>query len=437
LNETPVRRSTPRASVARHEPFPDLALPEVAHDRETARDCRDRVFAVRGASPRSRRRFAREKWLAGLVAAVLATWVVPIAAQSPLAGRSAATGVGFESYRFAEPVNAGIESVSLISVPATARARLFGPLTLQLRGGFASGSLVTATGSEVDLSGPIDTEVQLGVNLGSGPFSTSVAGIFVAPTGTSRHSPEEAILAAFVGSDFLPFRVRNWGMGGAAGVSLTAARSFGGGSLGFGAGYIATREYTPFQTADAPAAHDFVYRPGNQLQLRFAADRNLTSASKLAVALVFERSDEDLLDDENLYRSGNRYQAMASYAFAAGARSTAILYAGGLLSDEGVALNPALNNDFTSRSLILAGGGMRVPMGRTVFVPSIDARVFRRGSGLGQGYLTGIGAAFEIPAGGFALSPTARYRLGKFVASEDVESRVTGFDLGLEIRFGR
>jgi hypothetical protein len=381
-------------------------------------------------APRGRSRFAR----------LAAPWIAVILTAFPAAAQiSGSTGVNFESYRFAEPASAGIESVSLLTVPVTAHAALFGPVSLQVRGGFARGALLTAGGEEIDLTGPTDTEIQLGVNLGSGPLSATVTGIFVAPTGASSLSPGEAVLAAFVGSEFLPFRIRTWGMGGAAGLSLTAARSFGDGSIGFGAGYIATREYTPFRTpgSSTPPAHSFMYRPGNQLQLRFAADRNLNRASKVSFAVVFERSEEDLLDDENLYQAGNRYQAMASYAFASGARSTAILYAGGLRSDEGTALMPSLNHDVSARTLFLAGGGMRVPVGGLVLVPSVDARVYRRGSGFGQGYLAGVGTAVEFPAGNLAVTPSARLRLGNLVASEGVESGITGLDLGLDIRFGR
>lgn len=372
------------------------------------------------------------------LAAAATIAVAPVAhAQAGLAGTGPwlAAGGAFESYTFDTPAAAGVESVSLITLPFSARTPLFGPASLQIRGAFGRGTLIDAAGVETEISGLVDTEVSLALNFRSGPVSASLTGIVVAPTGTSSHTLEEARLAAIMGSEFLPFRITNWGMGGAAGVALTAARSVGQGSIGFGAGYVTAREFEPFDAAQV--GQDFIYRPGDQLQFRLAADRNFGESSKLSIAAVFEKSAEDLLDDQNLYQAGNRYQAMGSYAFTAGARSTGIVYVGGLRSDEGTDFDFNLTHDLSARTLLLAGGGARVPLGGVVLVPSVDARVYRRGSGLGQGYLGGIGAAVEIPAGSVAIAPAARARFGNYVADDNLESRVTGFDLGLEIRFGR
>ncbi len=386
---------------------------------------------------RSRRAAPRAALAASLVTAAAIATVPAVHAQAGLAGTdpSLAVGAAFESYTFDTPDATGVESISLITLPFSARAPLFGPASLQIRGAFGRGALVGADGVETEISGLVDTEISLGLNFRSGPVSTSLTGIVVAPTGTSSHTLEEARLAAIMGSEFLPFRITNWGMGGAAGATLSVARSVGQGSVGFGAGYITAREFEPF-SADQ-VGQDFVYRPGDQLQFRFAADRNFGRSSKLSLAVVFEKSAEDLLDDQNLYQAGNRYQAMGSFAFTAGARSTGILYAGGLRSEEGTDFDFDLTHDLSARTLFLAGGGARVPLGGVVLVPTVDTRVYRRGSGLGQGYLGGVGAALEIPAGSVAITPSARARFGNYVADDSIESRVTGFDLGLQIRFGR
>ncbi len=394
-----------------------------------------RTESLRG--PRSRRVASRVALAASLFTAAAIATAPAVHAQAGLAGTgpSLAVGGAFESYTFGTPAAAGIESVSLISLPFSARTPLVGPASLQVRGAFGRGVLVDADGVETEISGLIDTEISLGLNFRSGPVSATLSGVVVAPTGTSTHTLEAARLAAIMGSEFLPFRITNWGMGGAAGVAFTAARSVGQGSIGFGAGYLTAREFEPF-SADQ-VGQGFVYRPGDQLQFRLAADRNFGRSSKLSLAVVFEKSAEDLLADQNLYQAGNRYQAMGSYAFTAGSRSTGIVYVGGLRSDEGTAFNPDLTHDISTRTLLLAGTGARVPLGGVVLVPSVDARVYRRGSGLGQGYLGGIGAALEIPAGSMAIAPAARARFGNYIADDNLESRVTGFDLGLEIRFGR
>lgn len=374
-----------------------------------------------------------------LLAALLLATAPSVHAQAGWPGGAGPDGslglaARFEGYSFDSPDAAGLESLSLLTLPFHARAALPGPLALGIRGSFARGALVGADGVETTLSGLVDTEVALGLNLEAGGFSTTIAGIVVAPTGKATHSAEEARIAALVASEFLPFRINSWGMGGAAGISVTAARPFGQGSIGFGGGFITAREFEPFQTGPAGS---FVYRPGNQLQLRFAADRNITRSARLSFALAFERSGEDLRDGESLYRAGNRYQAMGSYAFTAGARSTAVVYAGALRSDEGVAFDPGLSHDFSARTLLLAGGGMRIPLGVVVLVPSVDSRLYRRDSGLGQGYLGGAGASLEIPAGDLVFAPSGRVRMGSLVVEDEIRSAITGFDVGLEIRFRR
>ena len=78
-----------------------------------------------------------------------------------------------------------------------------------------------------------------------------------------------------------------------------------------------------------------------------------------------------------------------------------------------------------------------MPMGRAVFLPGVDARVFRSADGVGQGYATGAGAAMELPLGGITLVPWVRGRFGNVIAREDAESGFSGWDVGLTLRFGR
>jgi hypothetical protein len=344
-------------------------------------------------------------------------------------------GAGYESYRFSSPEAANLESISLLALPFSVATPLVGPASLQLQGAFARGALVDAAGAETTLSGLVDTEIAVGVTFGTGATSATLTAIGLLPTGTSRHDGAEARIAGLVASEFLPFRITNWGTGGAAGISATVARAIDQSSIGIGVGYLAAREFDPFEPGTA--GESFAYRPGDQMQLRVAADRDLGTSAKLSLAFVFERHQEDQLDGANLYRAGNRFQGMGSYAFAAGARSTAIVYAGGLHTQEGVAFDVSLTHDFSSRTLLLVGGGMRMPLGGVVVLPSLDGRVYRRGSGSGQGYMGGVGASVEIPAGTLAIAPTARLRIGNFVVDDDLESRITGVDLGLQIRFGR
>jgi hypothetical protein len=67
-------------------------------------------------------------------------------------------------------------------------------------------------------------------------------------------------------------------------------------------------------------------------------------------------------------------------------------------------------------------------------MPSVDARIFRSDDGVGQGYLSGLGASAEIPLAAAVLIPSVRARFGTLVMLEDEESGISGFELGLTIR---
>jgi hypothetical protein len=299
--------------------------------------------------------------------------------------------------------------------------------------------MIDARGREITLSGPLDTEVSLGLNMGRGPYTAALTGVAVTPTGSGRHTLAEAQVASVIATEFLPFGIRSWGGGGSAGVALMTTRTLGQGSVGVGAGFLSSRQYSPFRNpdSDGSAGADFVYQPGNRLQLRAAAERNLTRSSRLTLGFTFERTNADVMEENDLFRPGNRYQALGSYAFVLGGRSTAILYTGGMRADGGVVLDPVLINDFSSRTLGLVGAGMRVPVGGVILVPDLGGRIYRRGSGLGQGYIGDAGLAMELPSGPHAITSGARFRYGNLVAGEGMESRITGVDLTLNVRFGR
>jgi len=70
-----------------------------------------------------------------------------------------------------------------------------------------------------------------------------------------------------------------------------------------------------------------------------------------------------------------------------------------------------------------------------VVVPSVDARVFRSGDGVGQGWLTGLGVSVEMPAGGLMLVPSVRGRFGSVLVREDSQSGITGLELSMTARF--
>lgn len=339
---------------------------------------------------------------------------------------TAGAGARMESYAFADADRVGIEQVRLLTVPLAAEARLPGRLRLGIAGAYASAALRRPDGTASTLAGLTDTELRLSVPL-AGDWVT-LTGVAVLPTGKERLSEEEMQVAAVVASDLLPFGISHWGSGGGVGASLAVARRFGTVGVGVSGGFRASREYQAFE-GEGPA-----YRPGDEAFLRFALDRSF-GAGKATLQAGAHRFAHDRMDGGNLYRSGDRYQLIGSYAFAGGRRASGVVYAGVLHRENGSRL-AELAGDVPAQDLFLAGAGARVGIGRAALLPSVDARVFRSADGVGQGYGVGVGASAEVPAGPVVLVPSARLRLGSVLVRDDARSAFTGMELGFTLRRG-
>jgi hypothetical protein len=270
------------------------------------------------------------------------------------AGPTIGGGVFWEGYQFGTAEVANVNRLSLLTVPVNLSVPLDPRVSFQLRSAFALGQLSRADGSEVTVSGPTDTELRLGVNAGSPRRSMATfSAIALLPTGNSTHSIDEAEIAGVIAADLLPFRISHWGSGGGFGASVGAIRAIGDGSIGASASYLLAREFEPIQVE---GASPFLYRPGNQLQLRAAVDQNVGSSGKLTASFTFLHHADDEHAGANLYRPGTRFYGMSSFAFAAGASSTALLYLGGLHRNQGTPLAGQVIAA-PAQDLVLAGPG--------------------------------------------------------------------------------
>ncbi|HSW30322.1 MAG TPA: hypothetical protein VLH75_12635 [Longimicrobiales bacterium] len=339
-------------------------------------------------------------------------------------------GVGpmFESYTFADPAQAGIESITLLSTPFAARAGLGRRATLEVGGAYAAGKVTSGDGSESELTGLTDTHVML--HLAVVPDALTLSVMAAAPTGRSTHDAAQALVAGVVSADLLPFRVSSWGGGGGVGMQLAATRRFEGFGAGVSVGYRQAGEFEPLE------AETFAYRPGNEIQARLALDTEVGRNGKGSLVVGFQRFGDDALDGANLFRSGNRIEAIGTYAFPMGYGGSAALYGGVLHRSQGSYLDATVPGAPT-QDLVLMGGMLRRGMGSGFLTPRADVRVFRSGDGVGQGYVAGVGAAYEMRAGNVTLAPSVTGRIGQVTVREGQESGITGFEAGLTLRFGR
>ena len=362
-----------------------------------------------------------------LLPCLLALAAAPAAAQEADGPPwTAGGGVRMERYAFGAGEAVGIERVSLLTVPFAAEARVAGRVRLTLSGGFASAALRYADGAEATLDGPTDTELRLSVPLREWITLTGVA---VLPTGAQRLSGQELQVAAVVASDLLPFAISHWGSGGGVGATLALSRRLGTVGVGMSGGYRASRGYRALEDEGA------AYRPGDESFLRVAVDRPF-GAGRATLQAGAHHYAHDELGGGNLYRSGDRYQLIGSYAFPRGRRSSGVVYAGVLHRGNGASLVD-VTRGFPSQQLFLLGAGMRMPLGGVFLLPGVDGRILRSGDGVGQGYGVGVGASAEWPAGAVTLVPSARLRLGRVLVREGAESPFTGMELGFTLRRGR
>lgn len=365
--------------------------------------------------------------------ALLATSPLHAQLRSPTAAPwQTGAAVAWETYTFTEPEAVGIGALRLLSVPFAGSVRLFGDAQLSLTGAFASGTLERDSGESTTISGLTDSYLALDIPVARDFVSVSL--VAALPTGTSSFTREDAEAAGAFAADLLPFRVSSWGSGGALGAATTLVRSAGPMNFGVSAGYSIAREFEPLR------ADELTYRPGSELTLRLAVDRALGRSGKVSLQVGAQRYGGDELNGQNLYQSGDRYTAVLSGAAATGPRASAAAYLGVLHRTEGSFLDPTggvvPGEEVPTQSLLLAGGGLRVPVGAGTLLPQADGRLFRREDGEGQGYVGGVGVGYETALGSARITPLVRARMGRLVVSDGVESGLTGLETALSIRFG-
>lgn len=339
-----------------------------------------------------------------------------------------AVGPVFESYSFADAEQAGLKSISLMSLPFAGRFGLGTKATLEVGGAYAAGKVTAADGVESELSGP--TDVSVGLHLTLVPEMLTVSLVGAAPTGKSTHDGAQALVAGVMSSDLLPFRVSSWGAGGGVGVQAAATRRFEGFGAGLSVGYRQAGEFEPLE------AETFAYKPGNEVHARLALDTEIGRNGKGSLVVGFQRFGDDALDGANLFRAGNRIEAIGTLAFPTGGRGSAALYGGVLHRANGAYLDATVP-DAPSQDLVLLGGLLRRGMGAGFLTPRVDVRLFRSQDGVGQGYVAGAGLGYELRSGNVAFVPSVTGRMGRVTVREGQESGITGFEAGLTLRFGR
>jgi hypothetical protein len=347
-----------------------------------------------------------------------------------------AAGFITESYTFDDRDAVGIDAVSLWTVPLGARIGLGSRARIDVTTAWARGELTASDGTEFELSGLTDTQASLTVAVVPGTFT--LTGVVLAPTGSSTQTETEAVVAGVVSADLLPFAVSNWGTGGGFGVQATGTRRFGGFGAGLSVGWTQAGEFEPLDGETS------TYRPGNELRVRLALDTEVGPAGKASLVVGFQRYSEDEFQGTNLFQSGNRLEALATYAAPVGLRTVLAAYGGLLHRENGQYLlrlpanvvNPYPDGT-PSQDLLVGGLLVRQALGGGWLTPRADIRAFRSEDGVGQGWVGSVGLAYEIRSGSLRLTPSVKGRLGNIEVAEGQSSGMTGVEAGLTVRMGR
>jgi hypothetical protein len=365
--------------------------------------------------------------VAALLVGVCCAWTPRAGAQLPLAGDPAvAVGTAYETYQFLDPAAIGVEEVSLLTLAIAARVTVTDRIGLELRSAYARAVASRPDDSETTLSGPTDTEVRANVTVVPERLTVSLATLL--PTGNASQTLEEAEVAGLIAADLIPFRISNWGAGGAVGMITTLTYPVGGFSVGASVGYTVEREFEPFED------RELAYRPGDELRLRLAIDRSFGSAAKASLVLGGQWYQREETERAGPFQPGDRLEALGSLAFAAGPVASGSVYAG--IQHRGTGRRGDVDLEVPAQDLIQAGGGLRIPTVTMTVVPSVDVRVIRRSDGQGQGHLSSAGASLEVPLGGATLVPTLRGRFGKVLLWEGEETDLRGGEIGVGLRIG-
>lgn len=358
-------------------------------------------------------------------------WLLPVALIVSRAtaahGQNAkfGTGVVYQSYKFADATAAGVKSVTLLTVPFGAGARIASWARIDVSGAYASAKSVDAQGAESTVSALTDTYVQLSLPFSQDRFTLGVAAIL--PTGKSTYTQPEAQVAGLIAADLFPFAVTNWGGGGGIDVSGAVTAPLGAINAGVKVGYQISQEF------DLAGNGTFAYRPGPQLYVRVAADGNAGSG-KIAAYVQTYRFGQDEVNSQNLYQSGNRLEGLLSYSFAAGRQGSGAVYGGFQQRASGLFLDGTGNTP--SQTMLFFGAGVRRSMGGILIAPMADARILSRSDGVAEGLIAGAGATLEVPLGGATLLPTAKYRFGNLKVRPGTDTGITGLEIGAGLRFG-
>lgn len=365
-----------------------------------------------------------------LLAAILAAQAGPLSAQTR---NTLGVGAHFQGYEFTGGV--GASAADLLTIPIAYRLRLSDRLSGDIYTAWARGT-VEHEGGTSSLTGFVDTQIR--ANYQFAGWGVLTMGLNV-PTGNSRQTNDEAVVAAVMSSDLLGFRAASWGTAFGVTTGVATAYRIGDWGVGLGGSYRVTGDFEP--AADT----SFAFEPGNELRLRLGLDRNVGETGKLTAGVTFHDFTADQLEGRNLFQAGNRIRVDLRYSFRYGGGTwtafvTDIWRERGdrfiqLVDDSGTFLGDSAVTTGSQNFIIAGLAGSEVISGSLRFRPLIDLRVQTWEAGPGSGVLVGLGGDVPLRLFGGEFLPRVRIVGGSIETATGSEKGLLGAEVGTTIRW--
>ena len=357
------------------------------------------------------------------VAALAATMAAPAAGQSVYDSnvRSAPQVI---QYQIKLPVN---ETITEFTAPIFIVIPVSSSLSFDVGTAYAT-ARVTPNGGGTEqtstVSGLTDTQIRANWSFGT-DFVVLTAGLNI-PTGHETAQDAEQLAAFRIGNDFLAFPISNMGTGFGATGGIAIARPIGSWNLGFGGSLRQSSSYEPFVSNTSARPR---FQPGNEYKARLGLDHPL-GTGRFAFGFTYSKFGNDDIGG-SIYNTGDRYIAQVGFNNSLGGANVLVnawnLYrrSGTIFTGEHTGPENIAN--------ILVGLGFRAING--VIEPSVELRNWTQ-ENLSTSMLGTFALRYNVDAGGFAITPSAGYTLGKF-ASVDGSADLSGFRAALAVRLGR
>jgi hypothetical protein len=366
-----------------------------------------------------------------LLATALLAFATPARSQTP----SVSTALVRDYYSFNPGL--GFEDIAELSIPVVARFGLPWRSDLLLSTGYASLSSTGSDGNpDLKLSGVLDTEARLAMEMIPGRLSLLLTGVL--PSGTQTVDAEQVPLLALISNEALDLSTVRFGSGGGLGIGFSGALPLGSLALGVAATFRQEFAYAPIQ--DSPSRLD----PGLETRLRVGLEGPVEGLGYLRLAGVLSRRGQDAIDDEGQGASGNLWTGYAALERSLSSSSLVLYLFESFRSGpriEGTAFGPTV----LPRSNVFAvGGRWAFPLRRTNLITArFEYRSTRAAPEVEATDLEALGNAFRA---GFeyrhALRPTtalvaqAEGLIGETgdLSGADLTG-LTGYRLGLHLEW--